>query len=189
MKGSNCESRRQLLIRNFRRRQTEQNAIQERTLSELTHAFENMQAQTAYQSKVVCGYSNDREDYLEDVFREIRRASSSWVSPMVRSQLERQLREAVQSTLDSLPENENLTGSETGSELNSEADTPTSLLLHSVGHRPWKRVRVARANSTISTIFGQIHCSSKSYQLIHQGYGDPYDNAFSQHRKDSIVES
>ena len=151
--------------------------------------MENLQAQTSYQSEVISAYYTDREDYLEDVFREIRRVSSSWANPLVRSHLERKLREVVQSTLDSLSEKEDLAWSETGPELDETTEIPTRVLPYVQAPRPWKRINVARESSTLSTIFGQVHCSSQVYRVLRQGYGGPYDKAIGQQRKNYVVES
>jgi hypothetical protein len=151
--------------------------------------LENLQAQTSYQSEIISAYYTNREDYLEDVFQEIRRVSSSWANPIMRSQLERKLREAVRSTLDSLPEKQDLAGSETESAGGEKSRIPVGAPSCSTGSRPWKRECVARAGSTLSSIFGQIHCSSQAYRILRPGYGTSLDKANSHQRREYVVES
>lgn len=172
-----------------RRLQLENHNSQQQALSDVTHALENLQAQTSYQSEVISAYYTNRDDYLEDVFREIRRVSSSWANPLMRSQLERKLREAVQNTVDSLPEEQDLAGSEAVLEGNEKSRIPIGAPSYSIASRPWKRECVARASSTLSTMFGQIHCSSQAYRILRQGYGSSVDKANSHQRTDYIVES
>ncbi len=107
----------------------------------------------------------------------------------MRSQLERKLREAVRSTLDSLPEKQDLAGSETESAGGEKSRIPVGAPSCSTGSRPWKRECVARAGSTLSTIFGQIHCSSQAYRILRPGYGTSLDKANSHQRRDYIIES
>lgn len=148
-----------------------------------------MQAQTSYQSEVISAYYTNRDDYLGDVFQEIRRVSSSWANPLMRAQLEKKLREAVESTLDSLPEKQDLAKSETELEGDEKSETPTGAPLYSAVSRPWKRKLVARAGSSLSSIFGQIHCSSQAYRILRSGYVTSLNKANSHQRRDYIVES
>lgn len=129
--------------------------------------MEKLQVEKSYQSEVIVAYNADRDEHLEAVFEEVRRMSRLWSNPFLRSKLEGSLREAVQNTIGSMSE-----GSATESRTEDTQMSATLLREPDVTRRTAKREVISDVDSTVSTMFGEIHCHSKASWILRQGQGD-----------------
>ena len=128
--------------------------------------MEKLQVERTYQSEVIVAYNADRDEHLEAVFEEVRRMSRLCSNPFLRSKLEGSLREAVQNTIGCMSE-ESATESRT-----EEPQVSATLPEPGVTRRTAKRKVTSDVDSTVSTMFGDIHCHSKAYWISRQGQWD-----------------
>lgn len=135
----------------------------QQSLQRITQTLEKLQVEKSYQSEVIIAYNADRDEHLKEVFIEIHRKSALWSNPFFRPNLERNLREAVHNTIDSMTE-ESATESRT-----KETQMAASLKEPDVTRRIGKREFISGVETTVSTMFGDIHCHSKAYWITRQG--------------------
>ncbi|MCJ1389206.1 hypothetical protein MMC18_002061 [Xylographa bjoerkii] len=97
--------------------------------------------------------------------------SASCAHPLLRFQSEKKLREAVRSTIAGMP-GASMTAPQESFKVRSEGTQPTRQSTQYPSDVPaissTKRDLINSAESTTHTIFGHIHCSSRTYVMLRQ---------------------